>query len=73
MAFFLIDNQNQITWIKGLVITAEGIATPRGSKNPLFLEGIYEAEEPKTLAPSQREVPWSRSLLFRSNISPGVF
>ena len=55
MAFFLIDNQNQITRIKGLVITAEGIATPRGSKNPLFLEGIYEAEEPKTLTPSQRE------------------
>src|SRR5260221_5085320 len=55
MAFFLIDNQNQITRINALVITAEGIATPRGSKNPLFFEGIYEAEEPKTLTPSQRE------------------
>ena len=55
MAFFLIDNQNQITGTNRLVITEEGITTPRGSKNPLFLEGIYEAEEPKTLTPSQRE------------------
>ena len=55
MAFFLIENQNQITRINRLVITGEGIATPRGSKNPLFLEGIYEAEAPKTLTASQRE------------------
>jgi hypothetical protein len=55
MAFFLIDNQNQITRLNRLVITAEGIATPSGSKNPLFLEGIYEAEEQKTLTASQRE------------------
>jgi hypothetical protein len=55
MAFFLIDDQNQITRINRLVISAEGIATPRGSKNPLFLEGIYEAEAPKTLSASQRE------------------
>jgi hypothetical protein len=55
MAFFLIDNQNQITRTNRLVITAEGIATPRGSKNPLFLEGIYEAEEAKALTRSQRE------------------
>ena len=55
MAFFLIENQNQITRINRLVITGEGIATPRGCKNPLFLEGIYEAEEPKTLTASQRE------------------
>ena len=55
MAFFLIDNRNEITRINRLVITAEGIATPRGSKNPLFLEGIYESEEPKTLTTSQRE------------------
>jgi hypothetical protein len=55
MPFFLIDNQGQITRINRLVITAEGIATPRGTKNPLFLEGIYEADEPKTLTRSQRE------------------
>jgi hypothetical protein len=45
MPFFLIDNQNQVTRINCLVITAKGIATPYGTKNPLFLEGIYEAEE----------------------------
>lgn len=56
MPFFLIDNQDQTTRISRLVITAEGIATPRGSKNPLFFQGIYEAEEPKALTPSQREV-----------------